>query len=166
MAEGKKKFVSDKFRKYGAARLAASQALYLMECDNTPLDKVILDFLDEKIGGEALIDNIEEETEEYAKLIEMDGDLFARIVRFASKNKDQGEELIRNSLSSEWPFDRLELTLKSIMRAGVAELCENKFTDSKVIISEYIDVTAAFYVGPELKLVNAVLDKIAKVVRV
>jgi len=165
MAEKKKKFVSDKFRKCSAARLAAAQALYLMECDNAPLDKVIIDFLDEKIGGEALIDNVEEETEETEKLIGIDGDLFARVVRFASQNKDRGEELIRNSLSGEWTFDRLELTLKSIIRAGVAELCENKYTDSKVIISEYMDVAAAFYSGAELKVVNAVLDKIAKVVR-
>jgi N utilization substance protein B len=37
--------------------------------------------------------------------------------------------------------------------------------DVPVIISDYLDITHAFYEGSESKLVNGVLDQISKAVR-
>ncbi|MCR6632191.1 MAG: hypothetical protein NVV74_20260 [Magnetospirillum sp.] len=38
-------------------------------------------------------------------------------------------------------------------------------TPARVVITEFVDVAHAFYAGPEPKMVNAVLDKIARVLR-
>ena len=51
------------------------------------------------------------------------------------------------------------------MRAGAFELSTRTDIPPRVAISEYVDVAKAFFSGPEPGLVNAVLDRIARVVR-
>ena len=41
----------------------------------------------------------------------------------------------------------------------------NEKLDTPIIINEYTDMARAFYAGPQVKIVNAVLDKIGKVLR-
>ena len=48
------------------------------------------------------------------------------------------------------------------MRAGVFEIRSRPDVPVAVIINEYVDVARAFYTEEEPKLVNAVLDRIAK----
>jgi N utilization substance protein B len=60
---------------------------------------------------------------------------------------------------------RIDSTLRAILRAGAYELMERKDVPVAVIVSEYLDIAKAFYVDDEPKLVNAVLDRIARRVR-
>lgn len=59
----------------------------------------------------------------------------------------------------------LEPLLHSVLLCGICEVLGNSTSDAPVIINDYIDVAKAFYEGGESKLVNAVLDSVAKVVR-
>jgi N utilization substance protein B len=54
------------------------------------------------------------------------------------------------------------MTLRSILRAGAAELLTQAEIPPKVTIAEYVDVGHAFYDGPEPRMINAVLDRMAK----
>jgi N utilization substance protein B len=55
--------------------------------------------------------------------------------------------------------------LRAILRAGAWELGARPQTPTRVCISEWVDVAHAFYSGPEPGLVNAVLDRLAQLLR-
>ena len=60
-------------------------------------------------------------------------------------NQNQIDSVIKNNLSSNWRFNRLDKILKAILRAAVYEISYKLSTPSKVIINEYIDITHSFY---------------------
>lgn len=149
-----------------AARLAAVQALYDWEISAAPIDSVIADFLNHGLGAKAPMPTGKDEPEgELTALIEPEPVLFSALVRGAAAQRDRLDEILTNCLSADWPSERLEAVLRAILRVGAFELAERPDTPVRVVISEYVDVAHAFYAGPESKLVNAVLDRIAKVVR-
>lgn len=84
---------------------------------------------------------------------------FEAILSNVSLNLVEIDELIEKNLSDEWKMERLEKTLKAILRAAIAEI---KFgeADKNLVISEYVNITDSFYEGDEPKFVNALLDKI------
>ena len=75
------------------------------------------------------------------------------------------DPVIRQALTEDWPLSRLDSTLRAILRAGVFELMERADVPVAVIVSEYVDIAKAFFEEDEPKLVNAVLDRIARRVR-
>jgi len=149
-----------------AARLAAVQALYDTEMTGTMVDTVLKDFLEHGIGAKALIAPPDDEDGEIeAILAEPDGILFAAIVRGVVARTGDFDAMIDGALSNDWTCERLEAVLRAILRAGAFELATRPDVPVRVVISEYVDVAHAFYSGPEPKLVNAVLDRIARVLR-
>jgi len=147
-------------RKRSLARLAAVQALYQMEISQTApsgasIDAVVREFVKHRLGQE--IDG-----EQYG---DVDQVLFADIVKGASLRRADLDGMISSALTDEWPLDRLEAILRAILRAGAYELLERRDVPPRVTISEYLDVTHAFFGGKEPSLVNAVLDRLARVLR-
>ncbi|MBI2236064.1 MAG: transcription antitermination factor NusB [Magnetospirillum sp.] len=136
-----------------AARLAAVQALYQMEMTGTS-------------AGEALKDSQDRRAEEpRGRMAEPDAALLGTLVRGTTQDAPLLDELVGNALTADWPVDRLEAVLRAILRAAAWELKAHAQTPARVVISQYVDVAHAFYSGPEPGLVNAVLDRIAKVLR-
>lgn len=156
-------------RRKSAARLAAVQALYQVDLGDMSPDTVLQDFLQHGIGSTALQTvrgaDYEDEREVEAALVEPDGELLTSLVRGALASKDDLDRMVAGALSRDWSVERLESVLRSILRAGAFELSTRPDIPPKVTISEYVDIAHAFYSGPEPGLVNAVLDRIAKVVR-
>ena len=69
------------------------------------------------------------------------------------------------ALVAKWPIARIDPTLRALFRAAGAELV-NSDTPPRVVISEYVEVTAAFFPdGKEPRFVNAVLDHMAREAR-
>ncbi|MNL58886.1 hypothetical protein D3C87_1825630 [compost metagenome] len=62
-------------------------------------------------------------------------------------------------------LSRIDSTVRAILRAGTFELLERKDVPVAVIVTEYVEIAHAFFGEEEPKLVNAVLDRIAKQVR-
>ena len=104
-------------------------------------------------------------TETQVQLSNMDQSLFADLVATVMDRQDDIDHMIDASLSADWPKDRLEMIVRSILRTAVAEILTSVDLPLNVTISEYVDVTHAFYSGPESKMVNAVLDKIGHTLR-
>ena len=149
-----------------AARLAAVQALYQCEITGASADQAIGDFLERGVGGIALIgpggdDGPEIEVE----LAKLDKSLFVAVVRGALERRTDLDAMIGGALSEEWTVDKLEVVMLSILRAGAYELSARAQVPSRVAISEYVGIAGAFYEGAEPGMVNAVLDRIARVVR-
>ena len=69
---------------------------------------------------------------------------------------------IDKSLSSDWPVGRIDATLRAILRAAAFELLRRRDIPQGVVISEYVDIAKAFYEDDAPRLVNAVLDNIAR----
>ena len=148
-----------------AARLAAVQALYQVAATEADYTKVVRDFLAGRLGGTAISEDPDTDAETQVRLAEMDAGMFSGLVSEAIARQADADDIISASLSAGWPDDRLEDIVRSILRAAVAELLGAEGAPARVIISEYVDITHAFYTGPEPKMVNAVLDKIARVLR-
>lgn len=145
-----------------AARLAAVQALYQTAATNAPVDQIIKDFLSGRLGGIAIVADANTEIESVVQLTEPDTELFVALMKAVQERSDDIDNMIKGSLSKEWPWERLEMTLLAVLRAGAAEVLTQSGIPPKVSIAEFVDVAHAFYSGPEPGMVNAVLDRIAK----
>ena len=138
-----------------AARLAAVQALYQIDHSAAPSDTVLEEFLRFRLGDSFDTDND----------VAPQKSLFSEIVRGVDARSGEIDEIVSATLSNKWTFDRLELILRAILRAGVYELEVRTGTPARVIITEYVDVAHAFYDGQEPGMVNGMLDRIAHTVR-
>jgi N utilization substance protein B len=136
-----------------AARLAAVQTLYQMDMTGAAVEEALSDCRSR---------NAEEPR---GRMVEPDSSLLGQIVRGVGAERALLDEMVGNALSGDWTVERLEAVLRAILRCGAWELKSRTQTPARVAISEYVDVCHAFYAGPEPGLVNAVLDRIAHVLR-
>ncbi|MCR4269401.1 transcription antitermination factor NusB [Nitratireductor sp. ZSWI3] len=138
--------------KRGAARLAAVQALYQMDVAGTGLLETTAEYelfrLGKEIDGELYRD--------------ADSQWFRAILAGVVEDQKVIDPVIRQALTDDWPLSRLDSTLRAILRAGVYELTRRRDVPVAVIVSEYVDIAKAFYTEDEPKLVNAVLDRVAR----
>ena len=148
-----------------SSRLAAVQALYQYSFGEKTIDEIARDFMAGNIGREVIDENDMTGTETFVPVMPAEPTLFAGILSSYVDNADQINEMINASFNEEWPSERVELTLKSILQAGVAELMAYPETPVAVIITEYLDLTKSFYEGPEIKVTNGILDRLAKILR-
>ena len=134
------------------ARLAAVQALYQMDLAATDLNKLIHEFVTERFGVDA-----EDETVAMA-----DQNLFEAIVRGVVTHQREIDPGVDAQLAVGWRLNRLDATLRAILRGAMYEILYRRDTPARVVITEYLDISKAFFEGEEPKVTNAVLDKLAK----
>ena len=68
-------------------------------------------------------------------------------------------------LKEGWQFDRFDGTLRALLVCAAYELVHTTDIDATVIVKEYVDLAYAFFSKNEPKMVNALLDQVAKQVR-
>ncbi len=141
--------------KRGAARLAAVQALYQMDVAGTGVLEIAAEYEGYRLGKEV-------DGEIYRQA---DAQWFRAILSGVVENQKTVDPIIREALTEDWPLSRLDSTLRAMLRAGVYELMHRLDVPVAVVISEYVDIAKAFYLDEEPKLVNAVLDRVARRVR-
>jgi N utilization substance protein B len=139
----------------GAARLAAVQALYQMDIGGTGVLEIVAEYETHRLGQE-----IDGET-----YLKADASWFRSIVAGVVREQLRLDPLIASALQDDWALSRLDSTVRAILRAGVFELLDRKDVPVAVIVTEYVEIAQAFFEDDEPKLVNAVLDRIAKQVR-
>lgn len=141
--------------KRGTARLAAVQALYQMDIGGAGLLETAAEYEAFRLGKE--IDGF--------TYREADPQWFRAILSGVVEGQKTIDPVIHTSLTDDWPLSRLDSTLRAILRAGTYELMKRQDVPVAVIVSEYVDIAKAFYTEDEPKLVNAVLDRVARRVR-
>lgn len=137
------------------SRLAAVQALYQMEVAGTDLNDVAAEFAAGAMGryiGEA----------EGLELVEPDAGFFRDLIFGVVKDQRELDPVINAALAQGWKLDRLDATLRAVLRAGAYELKHRRDVPMKAVITEYLDIARAFFDGPEPKVVNGVLDRLAR----
>jgi N utilization substance protein B len=138
-----------------AARVAAVQALYQMDMAGTDLNAVIDEFVllrfprapgDEAAAG-------------------ADPTFFAETLRGVLRRQRDIDPQIDQQLAEGWRLKRVDSIVRAILRAGVFELMERGDVPARVVINEYINVAHSFFSEDEPKVVNGVLDKLARRLR-
>lgn len=147
--------VSASVRRRSMARLAVVQALYQMEVAQTDLNQVVAEFTD------LTMSRIVNEAED-VELVEPDTGFFRDLVFGVVRNQETIDPAINQVLAKGWKLDRLDATLRAVLRAGAYELKHRPDVPMKAVITEYLDIARAFFDGPEAKVVNGVLDTLAK----
>ncbi len=138
-----------------AARLAAVQALYQREMENTHLARLLDEFHMHRLGQTI-------EDEQYA---EAEVAFFDDLVRGVDARSEEIDALLQERLAEGWQLKRLDKTMLQILRAGAYELLARPDVPVGTAISEYVDVAHAFFDAREAKFVNGLLDAVAKAVR-
>ncbi|MBX4335648.1 transcription antitermination factor NusB [Bartonella raoultii] len=155
MADIKGRYSSRSANKRGAARLAAVQALYQMDIVGSGVMETAAEYEAYRLGKD--IDG--------NQYIDADFQWFLAIITGVVRDQKQLDPMLHQQLSSEWSLSRLDSILRAILRAGLWELVNRQDVPVAVIVSEYVDIAKAFFESDEPKLVNAVLDKMAKKIR-
>lgn len=145
MAKGSKK------ARATAARLASVQAVYQMDANQQRASSVIEEFLLFRAGME--IDGEE--------MVPPDGALLRQIVKGVESRRSELNPLVSERLGGK----EVEPLLQAILLCGAYEILSHHDIDIPIIISDYLHVTNAFYEGKEAKLINAVLDGLANILR-
>jgi N utilization substance protein B len=138
------------------ARLAAVQALYQMELGGSGVEAVIQEFLDHRFESDL----------EGEPLAEADHAYFAEILRGVVAEQDAIDGAVTKRLASGWRLERLDATVRAMLRAGTFELMRRPDVPREIVIDEYVELAKAFFPEPtEAKFVNAALDGVARDVR-
>lgn len=138
-----------------AARLGAVQATYQMDLGGTPSEEVIDEFIDHRLGQELEGDLYNEADIEH----------FTNLIRGVVTDQVRIDRTIEDGLAEGWTMTRIDSTLRAILRCGIYELINMTDIPAPVIVNEYIDLSKAFFEGPEPKFVNGLMDRVAKAVR-
>jgi N utilization substance protein B len=117
------------------ARLAAVQALYQMEVSS--------------VGAEAVIREA----------------FFADLVRGVVAHQGEVDKAVAKRLAQNWRLERIDATVRAILRAGAYELTHRADVPTEVVIDEYVELAKSFFEGPEPGFVNGALDGVAQDVR-
>ena len=138
-----------------AARLAAVQALYQLDLMGGESEDIIVDVLNNQ-GGALL------EGDDFA---DMDPRFFSDIARGTARWRGELDVMLDASLTEGWTMARLERILAAVLRCAAYELKHRPDVPVRVVINEYLEVARAFFDGEEPRLVNGVLDTVARRLR-
>lgn len=137
------------------ARLAAVQALYQMELSGVGVEAVVREFSDHRFDSDI----------EGEPLGAADEEFFGEIVRGVVAGQAVIDKAVVKRLADGWRLERLDATVRAILRSGAYELAHKPDVPKEVVIDEYVELAKAFFDPAEAKFVNACLDGIARDVR-
>ena len=135
-----------------AARLFSVQAIYQAIQNKVAPSKLYDEYISHRIGMDL----------EEGQMVEPDRPLFRSILSGVTERWGDLEQIIRPRLKVS---NEIEPLLTAILLCGAFELLAHKDIDSPIIISDYLNITSSFFESSEPKLVNAVLDALAKELR-
>ncbi|ESQ75364.1 transcription antitermination factor NusB [Asticcacaulis sp. AC402] len=137
------------------ARLVLVQALYQMELTGTGVETVIREFVDHRFDSDL----------DGEPMAHADEEFFSEGARSIVREQATIDPLVSSRLASGWRLERLDTTVRAILRAGAWELKFRPDVGLEVVINEYVEIARAFFGETEARFVNAALDGVAKDVR-
>ena len=134
------------------ARLAAVQALYQMEAAGAGVEAVVREFRDHRFDADL----------EGEPLARADETFFADLARGVVGAQREIDAAVSQRLAAGWKLERLDATVRAILRSGAYELMRRPDVPCEVVLDEYVEIAKSFFEGPEPAFVNAALDAIAR----
>lgn len=138
-----------------AARLATVQALYQMDMTGIDLTDVVAEFEVHRLGQEV-------EGDQYCAA---EGSFFHDLVEGVVREQRTLDPMIDQQLAEGWRLSRVDSILRAVLRSAAFELSTRADVPARVVITEYVDIAHAFFRDDEPKVVNGVLDRLARKVR-
>src|SRR5437667_8521971 len=120
------------------ARLAAVQALYQMEVSSAGAEAVIREFTDHRFGRDLDRDG------EDITLAAADEAFFADLVRGVVSQQREVDAAVAKRLAQNWRLERIDATVRAILRAGAYELTHRPDVPTEVVIDEYVELAKSF----------------------
>ncbi len=148
-----------------ASRVAAVQALFQSEQGGETAETVIEQFVRHRLGEMPGPEHLGGGGFEEGRVPDAHVPLFTQIVRRAVLQQDRLDALIAAALPADWPMTRLDPVLRALLRAGGAELSMVDGPPARVVINEYLDVAHGFFTGEEPRMVNGLMDRLARDLR-
>ena len=134
------------------ARLGAVQALYQMEVSGVGVEAVIREFRDHRFDGDL----------EGEPLARADETFFGDLARGVIASQKTIDAAIVRRLAPGWRLERIDATVRAILRCAAFELTGRADVPREVVINEYLEITKSFFQGAEIGFVNGILDSIAR----
>jgi transcription antitermination protein NusB len=139
-----------------AARLAAVQALYQLEMEDTALPKLLHEFHEHRLG--AKIGDVQYRPAEQA--------FFDDVVKGVDARQAEIDTALEQALEpSGWTLERLDRLMRQLLRAAAYELLARPDLPTGSIIKAYLTVAEAFYDDRERSFANGVMDAVGKALR-
>jgi transcription antitermination protein NusB len=135
-----------------AARLGAVQALYQMDLAGTDVGEVLAQF-SARASGDAF---------DEGQCGPADFPFLKEVVDGVVREQRTIDPALDRLLDKSWPLARLDATLRAILRAAAYEIMFMENVPARVAINEYLDVAHAFFDEQEPKLLNGVLNSLAR----
>ncbi len=142
------------------ARLAAVQGLYQMDMAATDLNVVV-----QQLTQDPIVEPLVEGDTSRCWDCKPDATFLAELLRGVVRRQREIDPLVDRQLATGWRLARVDSILRATLRAGVYELMERTDVPARVIINEYVDIAHAFLAEDHAKVVNGVLDKLARRLR-
>ena len=76
------------------------------------------------------------------------------------------KEEVKNHLSEDLQFTNLDKVFQIIVKSAIFEFLYKPKISTKIIIKEYLDASNFFLEDSQTKYLNAILDKVAKKIRI
>lgn len=128
-------------RKRTRARATSLELLYWLEITNQ----------EEKVGKDEFFSLYPEKENDFSKAL----------VSGVIKNKKEIDRIIKAHLEN-WSLERLALIDYKILSLGIYELLFSKDAPPIVIINEAIELSKIYSTSESYRIINGILDKIAK----
>ena len=135
-----------------AARLGAVQALYQMDLAGTDVGEVLAQF-SSRAAGDAF---------DEGQCGPADFPFLKEVADGVVREQRTIDPILNRLLDTGWPLARLDATLRAILRAAAYEIMFMENVPARVAITEYLDVAHAFFDEQEPKLLNGVLNALAR----
>ncbi len=152
MNKAAQKHAEDHAASRRAARLRAIQALFQMEMGGMGARRVIEEFKENRLDG----------GDDTGVSGQADPKLFEKLVQGVVEYQSGIDDSIRSHLAKNWRLDRLDTTMRALLRAASFELLYFPQKPARAILDEYVDLAGDFFSGPEPGFVNAALEALAR----
>ena len=100
-----------------------------------------------------------EDSELYKKSVNVD--FLNNILLGTIENIDTIDQILKDNLTGKYTFNIVNDLIKVILRLAVYEF-KYTSTDLKIIINEYVDISAEYFDKKAVSFVNATLDNLSK----
>ena len=94
-----------------------------------------------------------------------ESEFFHDLVNGVVREQRQLDPMLDQQLAEGWRLNRVDSILRALLRSAAFELYIRDDVPARVVINEYLDIAHAFFSGEEPKVVNGVLDRLARKVR-
>ncbi len=136
--------------KHGA-RIAAVQMMYQMNITEESSKKILFNFLNYYVETEDILKNMSEK--------------FLKKLVSHFETEIEFENIISPYLVKNGSMITISSLTKSLIKVAIIEMMFEK-TDIPVIINEYVNVAKYFLEKKSVSFINAILDKISKIINV